>query len=66
MGYEMKFKVGDLVEYKKSGCLGVIVQDKKFNKLIVQIHPFIFGDIIEKDWELLEKSKNNTEREDNA
>lgn len=48
----MKFKLGDIVRYKPTGCIGVIVQDYELEKLVVRIHPHIFGEIEEDDWEL--------------
>jgi len=49
----MKFKLGDIVEYKKSGLVGVVIQDPDFpDELVVKIHPYIYADIIEDDWKL--------------
>ncbi len=50
-----KFKLGDIVISKSLGCHGLVIEDPKYkDKLVIQIHPYIFGNIDEDDWELLE------------
>ncbi len=53
----MKLKLGDIVVSKSNGTkgtIGIIVKDPKDdNKLVVRIHPYIYGQIVESDWELI-------------
>lgn len=47
------FKLGDIIRSKSLGCIGIVVEDPKdFDKQVVQIHPYVYGKIIESDWEL--------------